>query len=55
MDELALWGTVRKMRELYGLFAVIKASQRAQQAFAQGDLARYDRWSRIAEILAAPA
>jgi hypothetical protein len=54
MDEFALWGTARKMRELYGMFAAITASQRARKAFETGDLDRYDRWMRIAEMLSTP-
>lgn len=54
MDEFALWGTVRKMRELYGIFAAITATQRAKKAYKNGDLDRYDRWTRIAEMLSTP-
>ena len=54
MDEFALWGTVRKMRELYGMFAAITATQRAKKAYEKGDLDRYDRWTRIAEMLSTP-
>jgi hypothetical protein len=51
MDEWSLWGTVCKMRELYGMFAVVTAMQRAKIAQQIGDLDKCDRWTRIAEIL----
>jgi hypothetical protein len=53
MDELAPWGTVRKMREIYGIFAAVTALQRAKRAYAKGELEPYDQWTRIAELLSA--
>jgi hypothetical protein len=43
-----IWGTVRKMRELYGAFAAAIAVQRAKKALKAGDFARSGRWTKIA-------
>jgi hypothetical protein len=53
--EIDMWGTARKMREVYGAFAVATAAKRARQAEGLGDRAGHERWRQIARIISAGA
>jgi hypothetical protein len=48
MLDMDVWGTVKKMREIYGARASIIAKQRADRAREDNDIFRYDRWKHIA-------
>ena len=52
MDKQDIWGTVKMMRELYGTRAAETAKKRALKASARNDAAAYERWMRIAEVIA---
>jgi hypothetical protein len=51
MQTRDVWGTVKKMREIYGARAAIIARQRADRAREENDKFGYDRWKHIATIV----
>ena len=51
MQDMDVWGTVKKMREIYGARAAIIARQRADRAREDNDSFGYDRWKHIAAVV----
>ncbi len=47
MPEPDLWGTTRKLMELYGRQAEATALERAERCLSRGDRQGYQRWSEI--------
>lgn len=48
LQNVDVWGTVKKMREIYGARAAGIAKQRADRAREHNDSLGYDRWKHIA-------
>ena len=55
MQNMDVWGTVKKMREIYGARAAVIAKQRADRAREKNDIFGYDRWKHIAAVVAPKA
>lgn len=55
MQNMDVWGTVKKMREIYGARAAVIAGQRADRAREKNDVFGYDRWKHIAAVVSPKA
>lgn len=47
MDELDIWRAANQLLIRYGLGAEMEAAQRADMAYAAGDLFNFNLWTRI--------
>jgi len=51
MPEPDIWGTTRKLIEIYGPSAITTAVSRAQRLIAEGDKRGSARWQQIAKAV----
>jgi hypothetical protein len=50
-EPIDMWGTVKKMRELFGARASMVAAKRAEYALNEGDMERSKRWADISKVV----
>jgi len=55
MDDFDVWGTARKMIELYGGDAAGVAARRGDEALHRGDHRGFKRWNSMAEAISSRA
>ena len=51
MNDSSVWGTARKMIEIYGNEAQLEASRRRKRALDRDDQVDFERWDYIAAAI----